>query len=170
MIHRLDGRYGGFEWADHTLWRFGSGLMPASRRLLAPDSGGPVPGFGEVRQRHGHSEARDWWACAPGAGQRRRPRQTRGRESLNPQADDREARPDLGRPGDRAGGAPRHHHSSRLGLAAAARPRPDTQKKIFKPSSRSGQRFARRARYGSRGASPSCATSCRAWGSLMKPR
>ncbi len=45
-----------------------------------------------------------------------------------------------------------------------------TQKKIFTPSSRRGQRFARRARYGSRSASPLCATYCRAWGSLMKPR
>jgi transposase len=35
---------------------------------------------------------------------------------------------------------------------------------------RPASRRAEAARYGSRGASPSWATYCRAWGSLMKPR
>jgi transposase len=45
-----------------------------------------------------------------------------------------------------------------------------THKKTCTRSSRSGLRFARRAGYGARVASPSCVTCCRAWGLLMKLR
>jgi transposase len=47
---------------------------------------------------------------------------------------------------------------------------PDTQKKPSAPSSRSGLTSCRRATSGSRGASPSCATCCRASVSSTKPR
>jgi hypothetical protein len=47
---------------------------------------------------------------------------------------------------------------SRLGLAAPARPRPDTQKKTCAPWSRSGLMSRGRAMSGSAAASPSCVT------------